>query len=63
MCMQDTWITGIEFLPEALAKEIDAWFSELKKLQNVKISISLHQREKVVISILHTFVHGYLQSI
>ena len=51
MCMQDIWITGIEwdeFLPDQLAREIGAWFSELKELQNVKISRGLHQREKVV---------------
>ena len=58
MCMQDIWITGIEwdeFLPDQLAREIGTWFSELKELQNVKISRGLHQREKVVKSVLHTF--------
>ena len=58
MCMQDIWITGIEwdeFLPDQPAREIGAWFSELKELHNDKISRGLHQREKVVKSVLHTF--------
>ena len=35
-----------EFLPDELAREIGAWFSELKELENVKISRGLRESGK-----------------
>jgi len=54
-----------ELLPEDIAKRfiINAWFSELKELQSIKVPRCLQQRCNSVKNVLHTFVdasqHAY----